>query len=407
MTKVRRLAVLLLCLVGYCHAGDTASFPAIKQTWVDKLKKDLFADYDRNARPSQYYNVTNLDVKMTIWHVDVDEENSVFSTIGWVKMTWNDDKLKWNPADYGNLDQFRCNPDAVWKPDVVLYNNAKGADNLHYGQTNVIVYSNGEVLWVPPTNYHSFCELNLRFWPYDYHTCTLKIGSWTYDGYKLNMTTSGEDPELLWLVPNHEWSIKKMTTERHTVFYKCCKEPYIDIQYNITIQRQASTYTTVVVSPAIVIMLLALSVFWLPPQCGEKIVLNGLIGLIVTVFLIYFADQLPAMSGQTPLIVTFYSSTFYLVAISTIISIIVLRIARNRQCHPVPIVVKGQLDGCLGTLLGVSDNGPFEEDKEAVSGKLSINSKQYDWCRLAVILDRLAFIVYLIIFVISIVYFSL
>lgn len=221
------------------------------------------------------------------------------------------------------MDLFRCNPDSVWKPDVVLYNNARGSDNLHYGQTNVIVYSSGQVLWVPPTDYHSFCELNLRYWPFDYQTCILKVGSWTYDGYKLNLTTSEAEPEVCYMkhthrilntfllckllqidigVPNNEWSIRKVTTDRNTVYYKCCSEPYIDIQYNVTLQRHSSTHKAIVVSPAFVIMLLALSVFWLPPHCGEKIVLNGIIVLVVTVFLIYFAQQLPAMSGNTPLI---------------------------------------------------------------------------------------------------------
>lgn len=103
-------------------------------------------------------------------------------------------------------------------------------------------------------------------------------------------------------VPNNEWSIRKVTTDRHIAYYKCCTEPYIDIQYNVTLQRHSTTHKAIVVSPAFVIMLLALSVFWLPPQCGEKIVLNGIIVLIVTVFLIYFAQQLPAMSGSSPLI---------------------------------------------------------------------------------------------------------
>lgn len=408
MGKGHRLTFLLVCLVGWCYADNATSDdnkPSTSLTWIDKLKKDLFANYDRNARPTQYYNVTNLKLGITMRHVDIDEENSIFSLYGWVKMEWTDDKLKWKPEEYGQLSNFRINPDSVWKPDVVLYNNARGSDNLHYGQTNAIVYNTGKVLWVPPSDFHSFCELNLRHWPFDHQTCFLKIGSWTFDGYQLNLTNSDE-PVIDIEVPNNEWSIRKVTTDRHITYYKCCTEPYIDIQYNVTLQRHSSTHKAIVVSPAFVIMLLALSVFWLPPQCGEKIVLNGIIVLIVTVFLIYFAQQLPAMSGTSPLIVTFYSTTFYLVAVSTILSVIVLRITRSRQCHSVPRLLKSQLDGCLGSVLGVSSSGnlPSEEDKEASGGDVPINTKQNDWCRLAALIDRLAFIVYLVIFVISVIY---
>ncbi|XP_055639089.1 acetylcholine receptor subunit alpha-like 1 isoform X2 [Toxorhynchites rutilus septentrionalis] len=403
--------LLFVCLKGLCSAGDTSSengSAVLSQTWPEKLKHDLLENYDRTIRPAQHYNVTNVDVKFTIVHVDIDEEHSFFSVSGWIKMAWVDYKLKWNPANYGGLDVIRTNPGSVWKPDLVLYNNAKGSDNKHYGETNVLIYNNGKVLWVPPTDYHGFCELNLRMWPFDHQTCFIKIGSWTYDGFKLNITAEG-DPETNILIANNQWSIRKLTTDRHVVYYSCCTEPYVDIQYNVTLQRHSATYKAIVISPAFVIILLALSVFWIPPQCGEKIVLNGVILLVVIIFLIYFAQQLPAMSGNTPLIVIFFSTTLFLVAISTIISIIVLRLTRIKHSRPVPRALKSQLDGCVGSMLFVSNGGnfPSEEDKEAAGCTVGIDSKQYDWCRVAVLIDRLAFSVFVIVFVISIIYYSI
>lgn len=40
-----------------------APVKASAATWADKLKKDLLLNYDRNLRPTQYYNVTNVEVK--------------------------------------------------------------------------------------------------------------------------------------------------------------------------------------------------------------------------------------------------------------------------------------------------------------------------------------------------------
>uniref|UniRef100_A0A8D8FSZ1 Neuronal acetylcholine receptor subunit alpha-7 n=1 Tax=Culex pipiens TaxID=7175 RepID=A0A8D8FSZ1_CULPI len=272
--------------------------------------------------------------------------------------------------------------------------------------TNVLIYNTGEVLWVPPTDYHANCKLNLRFWPFDQQTCIVKIGSWTFDGYKLNISEYGKAKVDI-DVDNNEWTVVDLATEIHTTVYECCPEPYMDIQYNVTMQRQSSTHRAIVISPAFVIMLLALSVFWLPPNCGEKIVLNGIIALIVTVFLIYFATQLPAMSGNTPLIVTFFSTTLYLVAFGTILSVIVLRMSRTKHADPVPHVFKKQLDGCLGSVLGVGSGSLSSiEDKEAAAGEIG-DAKQRDWCRLAGFIDRLAFVVYLVIFIISAVYHSL
>jgi nicotinic acetylcholine receptor len=52
----------------------------------------------------------------------------------------------------------------------------------HYGDTYCVAYPNGEVLWVPPSQFQVFCDLNLRTWPFDVQSCHLTLGSWTYDG---------------------------------------------------------------------------------------------------------------------------------------------------------------------------------------------------------------------------------
>lgn len=36
--------------------------------------------------------------------------------------SWNDYKLRWNPADYGGVGDVRFPMGRIWKPDVLLYN---------------------------------------------------------------------------------------------------------------------------------------------------------------------------------------------------------------------------------------------------------------------------------------------
>lgn len=63
----------------------------------------------------------------------------------------------------------------IWQPDISLYNSIN--HNLdYYGATNFLVEQNGNVLWVPPATFKTFCDLNLRNWPFDSHKCTLIFG---------------------------------------------------------------------------------------------------------------------------------------------------------------------------------------------------------------------------------------
>ena len=53
---------------------------------------------------------------------------------------------------------------------------------------NVIVQSDGSVLWVPPVRVTHRCDLDRTNWPRDEAVCLLKFGSWTFDGNHLNLS---------------------------------------------------------------------------------------------------------------------------------------------------------------------------------------------------------------------------
>ena len=72
--------------------------------------------------------------------------------IHYITQVWNDYQLIWDEADYGGIGVLRLPPDKVWKPDIVLFNNADGNYEVRY-KSNVLIYPHGEVLWVPPAIY--------------------------------------------------------------------------------------------------------------------------------------------------------------------------------------------------------------------------------------------------------------
>jgi nicotinic acetylcholine receptor len=51
--------------------------------------------------------------------------------------------------------------------------------------TKATVFHTGFVNWQPPAVYKSSCSIDVEYFPYDVQTCVLKLGSWTYDGFKV------------------------------------------------------------------------------------------------------------------------------------------------------------------------------------------------------------------------------
>jgi hypothetical protein len=61
-------------------------------------------------------------------------------------------------------------------------------------------------------------------------------------------------------------------------------------------------FKAIAIVPAMVIVLMTLSSFWLPPQAGEKLLLNGIACVMVCLLLLYLSKLLPIMASTSPLI---------------------------------------------------------------------------------------------------------
>ena len=66
----------------------------------------------------------------------------------------------------------------------------------HYGNTYCIARSNGVVLWIPPSQFQVFCNLDMRKWPFDTQSCSLSLGSWMYDGDRVDILLDNEGSEV-------------------------------------------------------------------------------------------------------------------------------------------------------------------------------------------------------------------
>lgn len=188
----------------------------------------------------------------------------------------------------------------MWQPDVVLYNSA--SDIEHYGNTQVLAYPSGTVLWVPPSQFETLCELDLTYWPYDQQRCSLMMGSWTYDGYKLDLWPMENPIDADLKIKSNEWQIVNTTTARNIRMYDCCAEPYVNVEFNVTLARRPNVFRAVVTVPAITVALMTLSTFCLPIGSGQKILLCSVNTIAVVLLLMYFTSRLGNMAVTTPLI---------------------------------------------------------------------------------------------------------
>ncbi|XP_053172907.1 neuronal acetylcholine receptor subunit alpha-4-like isoform X4 [Scomber japonicus] len=260
----------------------------------------------------------------------------MMTTNVWVKQEWNDYKLRWNPERYENVTSIRIPSEIIWRPDIVLYNNADG-DFAVTHLTKAHLFYDGRIKWMPPAIYKSSCSIDVTFFPFDQQSCKMKFGSWTYDRAKIDLISMASDVDQMDYWESGEWVIMNAVGKYNTKKYECCTEIYADITYYFIIRRLPLFYTINLIIPCLLISCLTVLVFYLPSQCGEKITLCISVLLSLTVFLLLITEIIPSTSLVIPLIGEYLLFTMVFVTLSIIITVFVLNVHhRSPQTHCMP-----------------------------------------------------------------------
>nr|XP_033795785.1 neuronal acetylcholine receptor subunit alpha-2 isoform X1 [Geotrypetes seraphini]XP_033795786.1 neuronal acetylcholine receptor subunit alpha-2 isoform X1 [Geotrypetes seraphini] len=308
----------------------------------EHLFKDLFSDYNRWSRPvPNTSDIVIVKFGLSIAQlIDVDEKNQMMTTNVWLKQEWHDYKLRWNPADYGNVTSIRVPSEMIWIPDIVLYNNADGEFAVTH-MTKAHLFHTGKVKWVPPAIYKSSCSIDVTFFPFDHQNCKMKFGSWTYDKAKIDLESMEHGVDLKDYWESGEWAIVNAVGKYNTKKYDCCTEIYPDITYYFIIRRLPLFYTINLIIPCLLISCLTVLVFYLPSDCGEKITLCISVLLSLTVFLLLITEIIPSTSLVIPLIGEYLLFTMIFVTLSIVITVFVLNVHhRSPSTHKMPYWVR-------------------------------------------------------------------
>ncbi|XP_025904270.1 neuronal acetylcholine receptor subunit beta-2 [Nothoprocta perdicaria] len=265
--------------------------------------------------------------------ISVHEREQIMTTNVWLTQEWEDYRLTWRPEDFDNMRKVRLPSKHIWLPDVVLYNNADGMYEVSFYSNAVISYD-GSIFWLPPAIYKSACKIEVKHFPFDQQNCTMKFRSWTYDHTEIDLVLKNDVANLDDFTPSGEWDIVALPGRRNE---NPDDSTYVDITYDFIIRRKPLFYTINLIIPCILITSLAILVFYLPSDCGEKMTLCISVLLALTVFLLLISKIVPPTSLDVPLVGKYLMFTMVLVTFSIVTSVCVLNVHhRSPTTHTMP-----------------------------------------------------------------------
>lgn len=67
-------------------------------------------------------------------------------------------------------------------PPVLVCTRSADGDFAIVHETKVLLEYTGMITWNPPAIFKSYCEIIVLHFPFDLQNCSMKLGTWTYDG---------------------------------------------------------------------------------------------------------------------------------------------------------------------------------------------------------------------------------
>ena len=312
--------------------------------WVGdalRLYQDKFVNDDEGGHDLQKYNPEVLpidkekrfvDIETIIYLmkiVDFDVEEQTLELVFWLELVWYDKQIKWDPEDYGGLKTIKVKPSTIWIPDLVLTNSATERFQLTEDAStsvNCHLYHNGAIRWIPIVTMTLSCPLNLGYFPWDYQSCYMQLGSWAYTYDRVRLHLIKNETDLSYYTENHTWDV--------VANYAVSIVPphrYQNLKFIFTLSRDPNQYVITIVFTCLFLVLISGLSFIVPCSSGERLSATLAIVIAISVYQMVAMDILPKGSDTLPILSYFVAAQLYMVFFCVIITMLALWIEGEKQ----------------------------------------------------------------------------
>lgn len=276
------------------------------------LKDSLLSNYRNDIKPVvNLSKIVDIDIYMRLYTLyDLDFINNLLIARYLLAIRWKDEHLSWKPPDYNNITNIHIPREKLWIPNAVMCNSmtkSEDKDNLN----DVSIAFDGYATMVSFILLQTYCHVNAYTYPFDEHKCAIRICAATYG---TNLTTF-----ILYVSPgeeNHKWYMGIIDHESYGGH----------VNGTVYLRRKPTVGTIAMLIPTVMMSILTVFVFILPPESGEKVSLATTIFLSNVLYLAQMDKNTPANSKYPSLLMLYLMVLSLVSGIATLGSVIISKL---------------------------------------------------------------------------------
>ncbi|UJR08833.1 hypothetical protein I4U23_013087 [Adineta vaga] len=287
--------------------------------------------------------------------IGIDPKQQVIRLNANFELKWCDDLLHWNSSDQPcvgrrNRTEIFFTPHEIWTPDIVAINGpGKVVEKDPKYYYPVLVVCTGHVKWSYQDKLVSFCEVDVRNFPFDRQYCSIHLQSTIFDTSQLKIRTLYKVIRLYNLIKT-EWEITHATIQEVDLYNPHYQRNFSTIKIDFELERFSRLYVLKIILPFSIISSLALFSFCLPTDSGEKVALTVSVLLSLSIYLQTISDYVPKSESGFSILTLYSNIIFSFVFLSCIFNIFTIFIYYHEQYSMKHRKPKGEQKSSLTTM---------------------------------------------------------
>uniref|UniRef100_A0A914ULY4 Uncharacterized protein n=1 Tax=Plectus sambesii TaxID=2011161 RepID=A0A914ULY4_9BILA len=319
--------------------GEASRVPLTDQ---QHLVNTIFETYDKTLRPIEDTDsVTNVTLNPALYSIlKTDEAAECIVIVQSFRMIWKDIFLSWDPSEFGGMKQLMIPINRIWYPDITFLNLIEMTIVVPEDNNYARINYDGTVLTTIDEVVTLHCKYYINMFPFDVQNCTMHAGSWMHTGEQMDIFYS-TPTDLDQYNNNTEWELISFTARKEKAYYVTTESTWVDIYYDIVIQRKPTYYLLTFVLPCFIITSISIIGIFAPFNDSgdreEKVTMGLTTMLTMAIILTIITDKMPRTSEGMPLMAMYIMLQVAIAAANSFVAVFILYQQRKwTNGEPVP-----------------------------------------------------------------------